>query len=62
MCSLSNWISPVPLLNDVTGGKFSKLTPGLKYVDPATMVGADLVLDGSAVAALSLDGASDCPN
>lgn len=36
MCSLSNWISPVPMLNDVTGGKFGKLTPGLKYVDPAT--------------------------
>lgn len=42
MCSLSNWISPVPMLNDVTGGKFSKLTPGLKYADPATLVGTKL--------------------
>lgn len=42
MCSLSNWISPVPALNDMTGGKFGKLTPGLKYMDPATMVGTKL--------------------
>jgi hypothetical protein len=42
MCSLSNWISPVPMLNDATGGKFSKLSPGLKYMDPATMVGTKL--------------------
>ncbi len=42
MCSLSNWISPVPMLNDVTGGKFGKLTPGLKYADPATLVGTKL--------------------
>lgn len=34
MCSLSNWISPAPALNDMTGGRFGKLTPGLKYVDP----------------------------
>ena len=42
MCSLSNWISPAPALNDMTGGKFGKLTPGLKYMDPATMVGTKL--------------------
>jgi hypothetical protein len=42
MCSLSNWISPVPMLNDATGGKFGKLTPGLKYADPATLVGTKL--------------------
>jgi len=44
------------MLKDLDG------TSATYTTNPCPDSGADLVLDGSAVAALSLDGASDCPN